>query len=65
MTAAEIDRVFDPFFTTRLGRGGTGLGLSVVHGIITDHDGQISIKSTPGIGTSITFSIPLAGNELN
>lgn len=59
MTEVEVDRIFDPFFTTRLGRGGTGLGLSVAHGVIADHRGQISVESSPGIGSLVTISLPL------
>lgn len=60
MTETEIEQAFDPFFTTRLGRGGTGLGLSVAHGVIADHAGHLSIESKPGRGTQITISVPLA-----
>ena len=50
--------VFDPFFTTRGRDGGTGLGLSVAHGIVTQHDGTIGVQSTPGVGTTVTISLP-------
>ncbi|MCR9097679.1 MAG: ATP-binding protein [bacterium] len=54
-----IDRVLDPFFTTRLEAGGTGLGLSVAHGVISDHDGQLTVESTPSKGTTVTVTLPL------
>jgi two-component system NtrC family sensor kinase len=53
-------RLFTPFFTTKdLGRG-TGLGLSVVHGIVTAHGGSVSVDSAPGAGTEITVLLPAA-----
>jgi PAS domain S-box-containing protein len=49
--------VFNPFFTTK-GKRGTGLGLSVVYGIVTRHRGEIEVKSSPGRGTEFTISLP-------
>ncbi len=60
MADDEVEHAFDPFFTTRLQRGGTGLGLSVAHGVITDHDGVLSIESRLGRGTSIVLRLPLS-----
>jgi len=54
-----LKRVFDPFFTTR-GVNGTGLGLSVTYGIIYRHNGEISIQSEPGVGTTVTINLPLS-----
>lgn len=54
-----IKRVFDPFFTTRLGSGGSGLGLNVVHNIVTGIlGGSISVDSTLGQGTVMELSLP-------
>jgi PAS domain S-box-containing protein len=61
--AADLEHVFEPFFTTRLGEGGTGLGLSVAHGISHDHGGLLEIESAPGDGTRVSLELPLAGSE--
>jgi two-component system NtrC family sensor kinase len=51
-------RILEPFFTTRRATGGTGLGLSVVHGIALEHGGTLAIESRPGRGASISLSLP-------
>lgn len=51
-------RVFDPFFTTKPVGEGTGMGLSIVHGIIIDHGGDITFKSKPGKGTEFIIVLP-------
>ena len=54
----DLDRLFEPFFTTRSGEGGTGLGLSVTYGIVTDHGGEIDVESKVGKGTKFTVRLP-------
>ncbi len=60
MDADTLKRAFDPFFTTRAHGEGTGLGLSVVHGIVESHGGSIDIASVSGSGTSVLVHLPAA-----
>lgn len=55
---SEQARIFEPFFTTKGDQGGTGLGLSVTYGIVTDHGGQIDVQSQPGVGSKFSVWLP-------
>jgi len=59
----NLTKVFDPFFTTKAEGHGTGLGLPVVYGIIQQHQGKISVQSTPGQGTSFFIRLPYPGGK--
>ena len=60
---ADLDRVFDPFFTTKGAGSGTGLGLSVAHGIVEEHGGWFDVDSKQGSGSRFSVILPAAGSE--
>jgi two-component system NtrC family sensor kinase len=55
-----LPRIFDPFFTTKEDQLRTGLGLAVAHSIVEQHAGEISVDSTPGVGTEFRVTVPAA-----
>ena len=63
MDDATKARVFEPFFTTKAVGSGTGLGLSMAHGIIEEHGGRIKLESTLGEGTTFTILLPIMQGE--
>lgn len=63
MSADLIEKIFIPFFTTKEIDQGTGLGLSVVHGIVTSHNGKINVQSKPGQGSTFTVVLPINDNR--
>jgi signal transduction histidine kinase len=63
MEAAVAQRAFEPFFTTRESHRGSGLGLSVVHGIVAGHGGRIEVRTAPGEGSEFSITLPAAAPE--
>jgi PAS domain S-box-containing protein len=53
-----MERIFEPFFSTKPAEEGTGMGLALVHSIITEHEGVIAVESSPGHGTTFTIYLP-------
>ncbi len=62
MSPETLERAQEPFFTTK-GDRGTGLGLSMVYGIIARHGGQVTIESAPGTGTTVRLTLPAAAGK--
>jgi signal transduction histidine kinase len=57
--AENLPRIFEPFFTSGRARGGTGLGMAIVHNLVTNAlKGEIALDSMPGNGTTVTVTIP-------
>ncbi len=63
--AEHLDRIFDPFFTTRSEKDGTGLGLSVCHGIVEKHGGRIYARNKPGKGATFFVELPVTTGEID
>lgn len=56
---AQMSKIFDPYFTTKQGKSGTGLGLYITKKVVEDHNGSIKVDSTPGTGSVFTLRLPL------
>ncbi len=56
----NMTKIFDPFFTTKDVGKGTGLGLAVCYGILSDHGGRLDVRSSVGVGTTFTITLPVA-----
>jgi two-component system NtrC family sensor kinase len=59
--AENLTKIFEPFFTTKEIGKGTGLGLAVCYGILTEHGGTLDVQSTQGVGTTFTITLPAIG----
>jgi signal transduction histidine kinase len=59
ITPAQMSKIFDPYFTTKQGKSGTGLGLYITKKVLEDHNGSIKVDSTPDRGTTLTIRLPL------
>ena len=64
MSPEVSERIFDPFFTTKKMGQGTGMGLSVVHGIVKSHGGMIIVESSPGKGSAFSVFLPAIESEV-
>ncbi|MBK7824613.1 HAMP domain-containing sensor histidine kinase [Nannocystis sp.] len=66
MDAQVLRRIYEPFFTTQRGRGGSGLGMHIVHNLVTDLlGGSIAVESSPGQGTAVTIQLPNLSAEVD
>ncbi len=59
ISEGQMSKIFDPYFTTKQGKSGTGLGLYITKKVVEDHNGSIKVDSTPGVGTTFTIRLPL------
>jgi signal transduction histidine kinase len=59
---AQLTKIFDPYFTTKQGKSGTGLGLFITKKVVEDHHGSIKVDSTSEVGTTFTIRLPLQSN---
>jgi signal transduction histidine kinase len=62
ITSEQMAKIFDPYFTTKQGKSGTGLGLYITKKVVEDHNGSIKVDSTPDVGTTFTIRLPLLNN---
>lgn len=58
IAANDLERIFRPFYSTKLGRGGTGLGLAITYQLVRRHGGELTVTSSPGVGSTFTVTLP-------
>ncbi len=68
ISSSDLDRIFEPFYSTKTKEGGTGLGLSITYGLVKEIGGNITLESMEGVGTTFTIELPFSiekkwGNE--
>jgi CheY-like chemotaxis protein len=64
MSTETIEKIFDPYYTTRESSGGSGLGMSMAYGIVKNHDGYITVYSVPDQGTTVHILFPLIETDI-
>ncbi len=64
MDEATRQRLFEPFFTTKDADRSTGLGLSIIYAIVRNHDGEITVESEQGVGTTFRVMLPVVERDL-
>lgn len=64
MTSDVVAKVFNPFFTTKPVGKGTGLGMSIAHGIVEKHLGKIDVDTEPGRGTRLRVTLPVTQQQM-
>ena len=62
---ADLERIFEPFFSTKTGKGGTGLGLSITYRLLHEIGGRIEVESQVGRGTSFVVTLPITANSIS
>ena len=63
ITPERMNKIFEPYFTTKQGKNGTGLGLYITKKVVEDHNGSIKVDSTPDVGTIFTIRLPIVNHN--